>query len=209
VLGSVGNWASNEVYPLQTAGLVSFAAAGAYRALQTVVAPVHVYLRTIDTYFAPRVAAAFDAGGRAALLRSLRRIFALVLVPVAGVVAVASLWPAELLQLFFRETYVGFAAGLPFLAVFYLTWSLYAPLQMAFRAIRVTRPIFRAHAAAAAAMFTLGVLAIRRWGLYGALGGQTLNAAISGVILLGAWWAWRKGSLREKTEAAPAAGVEV
>jgi len=49
----VANWLSVEFYPVLTAGMISFAAAGAYRALQNLVAPIHLLLRAIDTFFTP------------------------------------------------------------------------------------------------------------------------------------------------------------
>jgi O-antigen/teichoic acid export membrane protein len=192
VPGSVGTWIATEVYPLLTAGLVSFAAAGAYRALLTVIAPVHVYLKALDTYFAPRVAGSFDAGGRPALARSLRRLYLLALLPVGAVTVAAAWWPGGLLRLFYGETYVAYSAGLPLMAAAYVLWGLYAPLQMVFRAARMTRPIFLANSAATLAMFTVGVWAILRWGLYGAIGGQALNAALTALILAVSWRAWWK-----------------
>ena len=60
--GSLANWIASELYPLLAAGLISFAAAGAYRALQNLVAPVHVLLRATDTFFTPRAAKVYHHG---------------------------------------------------------------------------------------------------------------------------------------------------
>jgi hypothetical protein len=41
-------------------------------------------------------------------------------------------------------------------------------------------------------MFTLGVWAIHQWGVFGAIGGQALNALIVSVGLWGSWIVVRK-----------------
>ncbi len=94
-----------------------------------------------------------------------------------------------LLRLIRDETYLPFSPGILLLALFYLLWYAYWPLQTALKAIRVTRPIFTANLLAIASMFTFGLWAINQWGVYGTMAGQALNALIINVIL---WTAWKK-----------------
>ncbi|MCK4692644.1 MAG: oligosaccharide flippase family protein [Anaerolineales bacterium] len=188
VLGAtVANWFTLEVYPIMAAGLISFAAAGAYRALQTVVAPVHVLLRAIDTLLTPRIALLYHQAGHRGLGRALRLTYLIAGVPILGLLVFASLFPAPILQLLYGDTYLGYHQGLAIVAIFYGLWFAYWPLQTAFKAIHLTLPIFIANMAAIASMFTIGLWAIHRWGLYGTIGGQALNALIVGLVL---WVSW-------------------
>ncbi|TET82896.1 MAG: hypothetical protein E3J37_06420 [Anaerolineales bacterium] len=188
VLGAtVANWFTLEIYPILTAGLISFAAAGAYRALQTVVAPVHVLLRAIDTLLTPRIAMLYHQTGHRGLGRALRLTYLVAGVPILGLLVMVSLFPAPILQLLYGDTYLEFHQGLALVAIFYGLWFAYWPLQTAFKAIHLTLPIFIANMAAIVSMFTIGLWAIHRWGLYGTIGGQALNAFIVGLVL---WISW-------------------
>lgn len=186
--GTLANWTSLEVYPILAAGMISFAAAGAYRAIQNLVAPVHALLRATDTFLTPRAARLFDKNGHAGLSRTLRLTYLLTGLPIVGTLALVSLFPQPLLRLLYGETYLPYSQGVAMMAVFYLFWYLYWPLQAAFKATHLTRPIFLANLAAIIAMFTIGIWAIRRWDVYGTIAGQALNAFVVGVVLWVTWW---------------------
>jgi O-antigen/teichoic acid export membrane protein len=190
--GSIANWGAAEVYPILAAGIVSFAAAGAYRALQNLVAPVHVLLRAIDTFLTPRAAWLYHNQGFRGLSRGLRLIYMVSGVPILGLLILVSLFPKPLLKLLYGDTYLLYSDGMTLMAVFYALWFAYWPLLAAYKAIRLTRPIFIANLAAIVCMFTLGVWAIHQWGVFGAIGGQALNALIVSVGLWGSWIVVRK-----------------
>ncbi|OGO28708.1 MAG: hypothetical protein A2Z16_07885 [Chloroflexi bacterium RBG_16_54_18] len=187
--GLVANWVAVEFYPVLTAGMISFAAAGAYRALQNVVAPVHMLLRAVDTFLTPRAARAFQERSYPAMQHMIRITFILCSVPVLGLLAVAVLFPSQLLYFLYGDTYLAYSQGMALMALFYALLFIYWPPQTAFKAIRFSRPIFIANQAAILAMFTAGIWMIRQWGLYGTIGGQVLNSLIICVIL---WAAWHK-----------------
>jgi len=73
------------------------------------------------------------------------------------------------------------------MGVFYFFLYINRPLQMAFRAVRQGKQVFFANILAMASMLIFGTWFIRHWGLYGAIGGQTLNAIIISLFLLSAW----------------------
>ena len=181
-----------EVYPILAAGLISFAAAGAYRALQSVVAPVHVLMAALDPYLTPRAARVYQAGSRRALARTLRLALWILGIPILGYLVLAASLAEPALRLLYDTKYLAYAAALPLICLQYALWFLYFPLQVGLKAMRTTRPIFWAHALAILSMFTVGIWAIGRWGLYGAIGGQALNVLITGAVL---WFAWmRRGA---------------
>jgi O-antigen/teichoic acid export membrane protein len=185
--GGLAGWVAVEFYPVLTAGMISFAAAGAYRALQNLVAPIHLLLRATDTFLTPRAARLYDLNGRQALLRTLRIIYLVSGIPILGILAVAMLFPEPLLRLLYGETYVAYSGSMTLMALFYALLFAYYPLQTAFKAARRTRPIFIANLAAIAAMFTIGIWAILRWGVAGTIAGQALNALIVSLVLWSVW----------------------
>jgi len=87
---AIANWVAIEFYPILTAGLVSFAAAGAYRALQNLVAPIHTILRAADTFFTPRAARLYRQLGDAALTRYLKLIYLVLGLPIALLLGTAT-----------------------------------------------------------------------------------------------------------------------
>jgi len=185
--GGLAGWVAVEFYPVLTAGMISFAAAGAYRALQNLVAPIHLLLRATDTFLTPRAAREYDLNGRLALLRTLRIIYLVSGIPILGILTVAMLFPAPLLRLLYGETYVAYSGSMTLMALFYALLFAYYPLQTAYKAARRPRPIFLANLAAIAAMFTIGIWAILRWGVAGTIAGQALNALIVTLVLWGVW----------------------
>jgi O-antigen/teichoic acid export membrane protein len=187
--GSIANWIAVEFYPVLTAGMINFAAAGAYRALQNIVAPIHLLLRATDAFLVPRAARAYQERGRAALERTLRLTYLALGIPILGVLSIAILFPTPMLQILYGDKYLAYSQGMTLMAIFYALLYASSPMQTALKATRTGRPIFVANLAAILAMFSAGVWMIRRWDVYGTLGGQILNSLIVVVIL---WWAWGK-----------------
>jgi len=185
--GTVANWFTVQFYPVLTAGMIDFAAAGAFQVLQNLVAPVHVLLRASDTFLTPRIARIFHHDGYPRLKRILTLTYLAVGLPVIGLLLVAVLFARPLLQFLTGTTYLAYSSGVFILAVYYALWYAYWPLQTVFKAIRRSRPIFLANLLAILSMFTFGLWAIRTWGVYGTMAGQALNALIVNLVLWAAW----------------------
>jgi O-antigen/teichoic acid export membrane protein len=117
-------------------------------------------------------------------------MFLVTALPVAGVLLVALAFTEPLLQLLYGTTYLEYAGGMRWMAVFYALLYSSWPLQSALKALEKPRPIFVASMAALVAMATIGVWAILRWGVYGTIAGQALSAAIISVLLWSAWRRW-------------------
>jgi O-antigen/teichoic acid export membrane protein len=185
--GVLANWVSVEFYPVLTAGMVSFAAAGAYRAIQNLVAPIHMLLRAIDTFLTPRAAKTYQAAGMPGVGRVLRLTYLLAGFPVLAILGIAVLFPRQILEFLYGSTYLEYSNGMVLMAIFYTLLFAYYPLQAAFKAIHLSRPIFIANGAAILVMFTLGIWTILEWGVYGTILGQILNALVVNAIL---WTTW-------------------
>ncbi len=184
---ALANWAAVEFYPVLTAGLISFAAAGAYRALQNLVAPIHLLLRAIDTFLTPRAANLYERNGIQALTHTLRSIYLAIAIPVLGILAIALMFPEQLLSLIYGDTYLDYSNGVILMALFYTLMFAYWPLQSIFKAAQLSQPIFIANVLAIASMFTIGIWAIITWGVYGTIIGQAVNALVINLVLWGYW----------------------
>jgi O-antigen/teichoic acid export membrane protein len=194
-LGStLTNWVAVEFYPILTAGLVSFAAAGAYRALQNLVAPIHLLLRAVDTFLTPRAANLYEKNGQRALTHTLRSIYLALGIPVLGILIIAMLFPEQLLTLIYGDTYLAYSNGVVLMALFYALMFAYWPLLSIFKAAQLSRPIFIANILAIISMFTIGIWAILRWGVYGTIVGQVVNALVINIVLWGYWISMRRSS---------------
>ncbi len=183
--GSIANWVAVEFYPILTAGLISFAAAGAYRAIQNLVAPVHMILRATDTFFTPRAARAYQKQGNRALNRTMRHMYLASGLPILFLLVFAVIFAEPLLQLLYGDTYVTYSNGILLMAFFYLALYAYWPLQSILKATQRSRPIFIANVAAIVTMFTIGIWAVQNYGVYGTIAGQMLNALVVNLILWG------------------------
>ena len=200
---AIANWVAIEFYPILTAGLVNFAAAGAYRALQNLVAPIHTILRAADTFFTPRAARLYRQLGDAALTRYLKLIYLVLGVPIALLLGIAIVFAEPLLNLLYGEVYLEYSNGILWMVIFYALLYAYMPLQSIFKATERSQPIFYANLAAIAAMFTVGTWAVTRFNVYGTLTGQALNALIISLMLWGYWLRKRDGG--NKPAESPAA----
>lgn len=190
IVGStLANWVAVEFYPVLTAGLINFAAAGAYRAIQNLVAPIHLLLRAIDTFLAPRAARAYDEGGRPALRRLIYLTYSITGIPILGVLGLAVLFPTYILRFLYGETYLPYSDGIILMAIFYALMFFYWPYQTALKATHHSRPLFTGNLLAIVAMFTIGLWMIYQWGVYGTIAGQILNALVVAIVL---WAGWRR-----------------
>jgi O-antigen/teichoic acid export membrane protein len=196
VLGGVlANFVAVEFYPVMTAGMISFAAAGAYRAIQNLMAPVLTLLRATDTFFVPRLAKVSSIEGKQALTRPLKLTYLFTGLPITAWLSLVSLLAYPLMNWLYGEQYTKYAMGVPLMAAFYFVWFLYWPVQIALKAARISRPLFVANMLAMFLMFTVGLWMIYVWGVYGTIAGQLLNAVVIAIILWVAWiWEMRNPS---------------
>ena len=196
ILGAtLANWISRQCYPILAVGMINFAAAGIYQALQNLVAPVHVLLRASDTFLTPRIAKIYHQGRKQNIHWLLGLTYLLVGVPVLGLLGVSVIFSEPLLHFIRGDTYMAYSQGVMLMALFYGLWYAYWPLQTTFKAMRLSWPIFLANVLAIASMFTVGVWAIQNWGVYGAMAGQSINALIVNIVL---WVSWLKIAPRKR-----------
>ena len=199
--GGIAAWVSVEFYPVLTAGLISFAAAGAYRALQNIVAPIFLLLRALDTFLTPRAARclppAWPAGAAAQPAPGL-----------PGNRAAGDGFPGAGPALPGPAARAALRANLPGIrrrhepdGGFLCPAVCLLAAADRFQSQRSQPPPVCRQPAAIAAMFSAGIWMIARWGVYGTIGGQILNAL---VVLLVLAWSWRRFTSAERSAAAGA-----
>lgn len=188
ILGaSLVDWVVLDLYPILIAGLVSFAATGVYQTLQNLVAPIHVLLRAVDTYATPLLAKTYDQYGWRKFKRNLGLIYLIVGIPVLGLLVLVLIFTPQLLFLLKGDTYLPYSDGIYLMSLFYFFLFINRPLQLAFRALREGKQIFLSNILAMVSMLSVGFWLIKRWGVYGAIGGQALNAIIISLVLIVSW----------------------
>jgi O-antigen/teichoic acid export membrane protein len=190
--GTIASWVSVEFYPVLTAGMVSFAAAGAYRALQNLVAPVLLLLRATDSFLTPRAARIYRVSGLPGVNQVMRLTYLITSLPVLGLLALAVIFREQIIAALYGDEYLVYSNGMFLMALFYALLYLYSPVQSALKAVQVSRPIFVANLLAILAMFAVGIWMIYAWGLYGTISGQALNALIVNLVLWAAWLSLRQ-----------------
>jgi O-antigen/teichoic acid export membrane protein len=184
---TISSWLSTEFYPVLTASIVNLAAAGVYKAMQNVLAPVHVLLTAVDTYISPRAASVYDRYGLNPLVEYLKKAYTLIAIPVVGLFILVILFPEGILQILYGGRYLEFRNTLYFMVVFYAAVFLIHPYLEAFKAVKSTRSVFLAFFISIISMFTLGAWMLTEWGVYGAFTGSAVGALITLLIVYLNW----------------------
>ena len=127
-------------------------------------------------------------------MRTMKLAYIFAGIPTLGFLLIAILFPEMLLELLYGDTYLAYSQGMVLMALFYGLWFAYWPLQIGLKAVHLSRPIFIANIAAIILMFTAGIGMIQRWGVYGTIGGQALNALVINIILWFSWLTWRRAA---------------
>jgi len=193
---SLADWVVVDLYPIMMGWMISLSATGVYQALQNLVAPIHVLLRAIDTFMTPGLAKAYDRFGLVRVNQKLKGLFLLAGIPIIILLGLVLLFAPQLLFLLKGETYLPYANGIFLMAGFYFFLYVHRILQMGFRAVRQGKPIFWANLLAILSMIAGGLWLINRWGIYGAIGGQALNAFILSCVLFIAWRKLIRGQIK-------------
>jgi O-antigen/teichoic acid export membrane protein len=187
--GTIANWVAVEFYPILTAGLIA-AAAGAYRALQNLVAPVHMLLRATDTFLTPRAANIYEKEGQRAGthfapdLPNFRH-------PHFRHTPGGDLIPRADLRTFYGDTYAAYSSGMVLMAIFYALLFAYYPLQTIFKASRLSTDLCGKPGCHLDHVHGRHLDDISG-GVNGTIAGQALNALVVNLILWGTWIGLRR-----------------
>lgn len=178
--------ASNQLYTALIGGLVSIAEAGVFRAIITIFGPVRILLIAMETALTPAAGRVFAEKGQPGLRSFLVRIIAMTAPMMAVYGIVVSLFATPILGTLFGAPYRQYGWLLVLLAVNYALIYLRSPVLIALEGRQISAPVFHSSLWSGSVGLVVGVVALRLFGLSGAVLGMIVDALISNIIL------WRR-----------------
>lgn len=182
-------WTSDQCYPALVGGLVSVAATGSLRAVQTIMGPTHILLRAMSHSLTPRAARTYAAGGYPALRAFIRRV-TLITAPVMFAYCLAiAVFAKPILTALYGDCYRQYDWLLALIALSYALIYTRTPAIIALEARGISRPVFQTYVWLTLLVFTVGIGAVYWLGLPGAALGLVGTGVVSNGIL---WWWYRR-----------------
>ncbi len=195
---SLGRWLSSDSFPILAALAAGPAAAGAYRALQNVVAPTNVLFNSLPSLVMPPSARAYANGGSKGLARFLVPVSIVIgLLFACYVFAVSALGP-WILNLLYGSRHGLNASLIWLLALGYLTTYVTSIQSVAVLVLRRGRALAAARIAAIVVTLTVGVWLTWQFGVGGAFVGLFV-AEVSRLVVLGGFLTRREPDEAEET----------
>jgi O-antigen/teichoic acid export membrane protein len=183
VVECLGQWLSAQLFPLLCAAIAGIAAAGYFKAVQNLVAPVHIVLNAFQSIAVPRAAREYALGGRGAMLAFLIPTAALAGVALVAYFAVIGVLGSWLMGLLYTDKYIGHASLIWLFSFYYLVLHLVQTESAALMAMGNTRAIVVGRIASVLLTLTAGVWLTWQFGIYGSLIGLAGTQLVMGVVL--------------------------
>jgi O-antigen/teichoic acid export membrane protein len=185
---SLSYWLSGQLYFLLAAGFVGAQGLGTLRALQNLLAPTHILLRTVDSALPSATARAFNATGLEGVVRLLRRTA----VPGAAGMAVYCLSVAvcsmQLTKHVIGPQYQDYYWIIPFYSLVYFLEYLSVVAAVVLKGVGDTRSIMWSTTLSAAISLSAGVALVAWYGMAGVVAGLLIHGITVNVVL---WWCVR------------------
>jgi O-antigen/teichoic acid export membrane protein len=184
LLGSaIAGWTSSQLYSFAAAAIVGLHASAALRVAQTILGPMGIIIRFVETTLSPRASVVATKGGRDELSKLLRKI-ALITVPgFAFFATVVAVWAHPIVNLLFGESYLEYSwvlAGVALASVLLLASSI---LALGLQAQARSTPLFAGNVAVSIFALTVGLGITWVFGLKGVvLGFAAQNALLLALL---------------------------
>lgn len=183
LLGSnLATWTSGRIYPILAAGIISVAATGAMKAVQTILGPMNVLTFAMDPLFGPKSAQARATQGIAGLRVMVGRMQLFMLCTVGTYCLLVSIFAGPILERVYGSQYAGYAWLLVIMAINYSFTAFRQPLSIALAALGETNALFRVRLASTAANLTVGLAAVYVFGFPGIGVGILLNGLVLQLV---------------------------
>lgn len=187
----LGQWLSVQLFPLLSAAIVGVTAAAYFKAVQNLVAPVHIILNAFQTLVVPRAARIYATGGRHALLAFLIPVTIVAAVPMVAYWAVLGIVGSWLLGVLYSHAYESHSELIWLFSATYLTVHLVQAESIALMSMGNTRAIVVGRVVAVVLTLTAGIALTYQFGIYGTLMGAAVTQLAMGFVL--AYQLARKG----------------
>ena len=169
-------WLGAQAYMYLAAAVSGVAAAGALKAAQVLMGPLHLIFAAFESILPIRFAAVFNTNGKAALSRMLRDTYMLSTPIVVGYALAVTLLGERLMRFFYGAKYVKYAYVVPIFAAYYILLYAATVVSAAIRAMRRTEIIFKGYAVAAVVAVGSGLIGSVALGPIGAVVGMATGA---------------------------------
>lgn len=163
--------------------IVGVVAAGAWRALSTILGPLNILTAGLDSLIPPQAARVHASGGKAALRRFLFQVFVFTAPFVAGYCLLVSIFAERIIEVVFGGRYQEYLWLMPLLALSTFLAFTQQPVSLTLRAIGSSSSIFRAQIAAVAVGPPVGILIGYQAGIVGAAVGLIIHFAVLNLVL--------------------------
>lgn len=182
----LATWGASQLYPFLVAEL-GIASVAAFAAARNIANGIGVLVQTVNNYLPSRLRQLLDRDGPAAFTGMYRR--AMLAVGTAALVLCLAMafWAEPILALVYGETYREAAPVLQILSLGTFFTALGAVLGSKALVFQDTRSSFISNVVAAVFTFTVGILAVSRWGIKGAAAaaaGSVLIAVVAQAFML-------------------------
>jgi O-antigen/teichoic acid export membrane protein len=165
-------WLAAQGYMYLAAAVAGVAAAGALKAAQVLMGPLHLFFATFESVLPIRFAAEFSSEGSGALSRMLRQTYLLSTPIVVGYALLVSIFSGPLMEFFYGRDYARYAFVLPIFAAYYVLLYAAGVVSAAIRAMHRSEVIFNGYALAAGVSVMTGIVAALFLGPVGAVLGM-------------------------------------
>jgi O-antigen/teichoic acid export membrane protein len=180
---SVLTMSSTHTLPFVLGAFSGPTAAGIMRVMAATMGPTHVLLRSINGSFGPTAARVYAGEGSIGLRALVKRMFLVIIPPMAAYCVIAAGFARPLLGLLYGDAYIDYDWLLGITALSYFIVSVYTPIEIALRAIRATSVLFRASLWNFLGVWILGAPAVYFLGLEGV----SILIAVNVIVALELW----------------------
>jgi O-antigen/teichoic acid export membrane protein len=183
LLGStLTTWTSGRMYPILAAGLISVAATGAMKAVQTILGPMNVLTGAMDPLLSPKAARAHARGGVPALRVYISRMQVFVLLTVGVYCVLVGVFSEPILRIVYSDQYSHYAWLLIIMAFDYAFTTVRRPLALALMVLGETSAVFRIRVISSVATLTAGLALVAGFGMAGVGAGILLNGMVMQLV---------------------------
>jgi O-antigen/teichoic acid export membrane protein len=182
--GNCASWLSGYVYPIGVASYIGLEATAGLAAIQTLLGPLNIILRFIETTLTPLASRAFHVDHVQGLTRLLRRTLSYA-IPILFVFCLGVyLIGATISGLILGSAYLRYSWLILPLSIGFALNLVNSIGTLGLRAMAASRPIFIANISSAIFALTIGIAGIITFGLTGVAGAVITQ----GVLLVGITW---------------------
>ena len=176
-------WCGSQLVIYVAGQVVSTTLVGAMSAAANAVGMVNILFLAIENLVPTRAAAIYAKGGKASLIRYLKRVAIIGGGTILAIVVVASLWSEYWLKLFYGAAYAGYGWMIVWWSGYYLMSFLQRPLSIGLRVLGNTRDLFLASLCSALVAICLSYPIIRFGGATGVMIAVCLVHACTLLVL--------------------------